>query len=269
MLAMLAALEIAAWVPRCKNANASAGFILALATPLAIVTAVCGWLLSLAGGYEVNLLAWHQWLGTGTAAACLVTAVLFQRRKFNAYRASLFVTFALVMAAGHLGGSLTHGSDYLSRYAPWPLKSWLGGTAPKKSPAVVSAPDLRRLPVFAGVIAPVFSNKCAGCHGLGKSKAGLRLDSFAGVMRGSENGAVVRAGNAAQSLVLQRVLLPADSEDHMPPSGKPPLTAGEIALLKWWLAAGSPENETVAELQPPPDILEILSARSGPARSGK
>jgi mono/diheme cytochrome c family protein len=259
MLVALAILEVAAWLPRFKNANASAGYLLVIATPLAIVTVVCGWLLSLGGGYEENILAWHKWLGTGTAAAGLVTAILFYRRKFTAYRASLFITVILLMATGHLGGSLTHGSDYLTRYAPWPLKQLLG-TDNKKSVPGISAKDPQQLPVFAGVIAPIFESKCVSCHGAAKSKAALRFDSFAAVMKGSENGAVLKPGNAAKSLILQRTLLPADSDDHMPPSGKPQLTANEITLLKWWIEAGAAETKTVAELQPPREILQILAA---------
>ncbi len=154
MLVALAALEMAAWFPRFKNANASSGFLLALAAPLAVITAVCGWLLSLAGGYDATLLEWHKWLGTATAAGCVVSAILYQRRQFNTYRVSLFVTVALVTVAGHLGGSLTHGSDYLTRYAPWPLKELLGGADKKKSSSVSSVKDPQQLPVFAGIIAP-------------------------------------------------------------------------------------------------------------------
>ena len=62
MLTLLAVLELAAWFPPFKNANASAGFIIALAAPLAVIAAVCGWLLSLEGGYDETLLAWHKWL---------------------------------------------------------------------------------------------------------------------------------------------------------------------------------------------------------------
>lgn len=261
MLVVLAFLEAAAWLPRFRNANASAGFILALATPMAVAAAVCGWLLSLGGGYEANLLAWHKWLGVSTATGCVVSAVFFQRRKLNAYRGCLFVTVALLMAAGHLGGSLTHGSDYLTRYAPWPLKQWLGGADGKKSSPALSVKDPQQLPAFAGVIAPIFESKCVSCHGPEKSKGGLRLDSYAAMQKGGEDGAVLKSGDAAQSPLVQRTLLPADSDDHMPPQGKPQLTTNEIALLKWWIQAGAVENQKVAELNPPSEILAILADR--------
>jgi uncharacterized membrane protein len=261
MLTALAALEIAARVPRFKNAAASAGYLLALAAPLAVVTACCGWLLSLGGGYDKELLAWHKWLGTGTAVAAVVTAILFQRGKITAYRVSLFVTVSLLLAAGHLGGSLTHGRDYLTRYAPAPLRKLLGLPAIEKSSGPVSAADLRQLPVFTGVIEPIFRDKCVACHGPDKSKGGLRLDSFAAVRLGGNDDAALTPGNAAGSPLMRRALLPAGDDHHMPPDGKPQLTASEIALLKWWINAGAPETNTLGQLRPPPEIFAALSAR--------
>ena len=261
MLAVLASLELAALLPRFKNAAASAGFILALATPLAVVTAVCGWLLSLAGGYDPQLLAWHKWLGTVTAAGCVIAGILFWRGEKTAYRVSLFVTAGVLLAAGHLGGSLTHGSDYLTQYAPAPVKKLLGISTAKKTSAPVSLDELRQRSVFSGVIAPLLENKCVRCHGAEKSKAGLRLDSFAGLQDGSDDGLVLKPGNAGQSPLVQRLLLPADSDDHMPPAGKPQLTTGEITLLKWWVNAGAPETNTLDSLAPPPEVLAALSVR--------
>ncbi len=261
MITVLAALEIAARFGRFKNAAASAGYILALAAPLAVVSAICGWLLSLGGGYDENLLAWHKWLGIGTAAMTVVAAIFFQCRKLIAYRVTLFVAVGLLMVAGHLGGSLTHGSDYLTEYAPTPLKKLFGLSAAKKSSAPVAPADPLSLPIFAGIIEPIFQSKCVSCHGPAKSKGGLRLDAFAAVQKGSEDGLVLKPGQSAQSPLVQRVLLPADSDDHMPPAGKPQLTAAEIALLKWWIDAGAPETNTLGQLQPPSQISTNPSAK--------
>jgi uncharacterized membrane protein/mono/diheme cytochrome c family protein len=247
MLVALAALEVLAFFPRFRNANASAGFLIALSAPLTVAAAVCGWLLSWEGGYNPDLLKLHQWLGIITAAGCVLAAVLFWRKKVVAYRLVLFLTVMVLMAAGHFGGSLTHGSDYLVRYAPGPLKQWL-----EAGPSGGLTEDISSRPVFAAVILPVLHNKCVSCHGPEKAKGGLRLDSFAAVMAGGENGPVIVSGNAAQSPLVQRLLLPADHDDHMPPAGKPQLTAAEIALLKWWVEVGAPERQTLAELPSPP-----------------
>src|SRR5208282_2509025 len=74
---LVAVLEICALLPRFKHANTNVGVILALAVPLAAFTALCGWLLSLAGGYDPHLLQWHKWTGIGTAIACAVVALLY------------------------------------------------------------------------------------------------------------------------------------------------------------------------------------------------
>lgn len=261
MITVLAALEIAVRFSRFKTAAASAGYILALAAPLAVVTAICGWFLSLGGGYDANLLAWHKWLGISTAVMTVVAAVFFQRRKIIAYRATLFVAVGLLMVAGHLGGSLTHGSDYLTQYAPTPLKKLLGLSTAKKSSTPMAVADPLSLPIFAGVIEPIFQSKCVSCHGAAKSKGGLRLDSFAAVQKGSEDGFVLKPGQSAQSPLVQRVLLPADSDDHMPPVGKPQLTVAEIVLLKWWVDAGAPETNTLGQLQPVSEISAIPATK--------
>jgi uncharacterized membrane protein len=261
MIVALASLELAALLPRFKHAAASAGFILALAAPLAVVTAGCGWLLSLGGGYDAQLLEWHKWLGTATAAGSVLTAILFWRGKFSAYRISLFATAGVLMAAGHLGGSLTHGSDYLTQYAPAPLKKLLGIQTAKQNLTSRSLAELQQQPVFAGVIEPLFENKCVHCHGAEKSKAGLRLDSFAALQDGSDDGPVLKAGDAAQSPLIQRLLMPTDSDDHMPPAGKPQLSTGEITLLKWWVNAGAPATNALGQLAAPPEVLAALPVR--------
>jgi len=263
MLVALAVLELAAWVPRFRHANASAGFLIALAAPLAVVTALTGWLLSLGGGYDANLLNWHKWLGIAAAIGSVTAGGLFWKKKPNSYRGVLFVTVAVLMVAGHLGGSLTHGSDYLGRYAPGPLKKLFGASAT----SAATFEDINTAPVFAAVIAPILEARCVECHGAAKSKAALRLDSFAALMKGSENGAVIQPGDAAKSLLVQLVLLPVDADDHMPPEGKPQLSAGQMAVLQWWVAAGAPETNTLADLQPPPEILQAISA--APAVQGR
>lgn len=260
MLLLLAILEIAARFNRFKTANASAGFILAVAAPLAVVTAVCGWLLSLGGGYAENLLEWHERFGIATAAGSVLAAIFFWRKKAGVYRVVLFATVAVMMVAGHLGGSLTHGSDYLTRYAPAFLKSLLGGAAAPAQNPPAAGKNVESQAVFSGVVAPVIQARCESCHGATKAKGGLRLDSFAAVKAGGDDGPILDATTPAESELLRRIQLPLDDDDHMPPSGKPQLTTNELALLKWWVQAGAPETNTLAQLQAPPAILNLLAA---------
>src|SRR5580765_3824261 len=122
LIVLLAILEWLARYPRFKGANASARFILALAIPLAIFTALCGWLLSIGGTYGDRLLQLHKWTGIGTAAACAIAGLFYWLDCKRLYRFSLFSTILVLVIASHFGGSLTHGSDYLVRFAPGPLR---------------------------------------------------------------------------------------------------------------------------------------------------
>jgi len=230
--------------------------------PLAAATSLCGWLLSHGGGYETRLLWWHQWTGIGTAAACLAAGLLYAFHLQRAYRCCLFSTLLLLAVASHFGGSLTHGSDYLVRYAPGPLRALLNrGTQP--SPGLKKGPLPPDPKVFAGILQPVLQHDCVSCHGPEKAKAALRLDSLAGVLKGGKSGPVVVAGKTAQSELLRRLRLPPDDDDHMPPAGKPQPAPDDLALLEWWVAAGAPADKTAAELNPPANVARILAARAG------
>jgi cytochrome c551/c552 len=79
----------------------------------------------------------------------------------------------------------------------------------------------------------ILNRNCVKCHGPLEQNAGLRLDSAAGALRGSEDGPVVKIGDAEGSKLL--AVLAADAEPHMPP--KKQLTDGESAVLRGWIAA--------------------------------
>jgi len=259
-IVLLAALELLACFPRFPRATGNAGLILALAGPLAGGTALCGWLLSLGGGYESRLLWWHQWTGIGTAAACLAAWLLYRRHRQRAYRWCLFLTLLLLVVAGHFGGSLTHGRGYLVRYAPAPLRALLShGNQPRPNPK--NGPQWPDLQVFAGIIQPVLQRDCVPCHGPDKAKAALRLDSLPALLKGGKDGPVVIPGRAAQGELLRRLRLPPEEEDHMPPEGKPQPAQDDLALLEWWIAAGAPGDKTAGQLAPPANVARILAAR--------
>ena len=73
--------------------------------------------------------------------------------------------------------------------------------------------------IYDKVIKPLFEARCVECHGPDKQKGKLRLDTPEHISGGSDGEAIV-AGNAAESLVLERVLLPEDDDEAMPPKGE-------------------------------------------------
>ena len=88
---------------------------------------------------------------------------------------------------------------------------------------------------------------CYRCHGVRKQEAGLRLDTAAAALKGSEDGAVIVAGQPAGSRLLQRVS-DQDADTRMPPEGAR-LSDGEIKLISEWIQAGAhhPDNEAPEE----------------------
>ena len=164
-------LEVLAFWPRFKQVRANNGLILALAVLASAGSALCGWFLSLGGDYNAQLLNWHKWTGLGVAGACLLAFALRSLKLGRAYGVTLTVTFLGLAVASHFGGSLTHGSDYLTRYAPEPLRGWLGSKP--KSDSIASAATNQS--VFAAAVLPILERNCVNCHGPEKSKAELLI----------------------------------------------------------------------------------------------
>jgi uncharacterized membrane protein len=252
-IVLLAALEALALHPRFKHLTAASRAILMLTLPAVFGTALTGWLLAERGGYDADLLSWHRWAGVAVAIAVLFVLAAQRFGRPWIYRLSLCGTLLLVIAAGHWGGSLTHGRDYLASAAPAWLRSLID-----PPPAPTSTADRLNQPVYKSVIQPIFTRYCVSCHGPEKAKAGLRLNARENLLKGSDSGPVIEPGSSARSLLIQQLLSDPDDQNHMPPDGKPQPTPNDIALLEWWVDAGLPANETAAELNPPPPIVRIL-----------
>jgi len=254
---LLALLELLSLRPQFRQANAPAGYILALAVPAAALTAAFGWMLALDGGYDGQLLQVHRITGLASAILCLLAATLYWLNWKKSYRLLLAACALGVIVAGHLGGQLTHGKNFLTEYAPRfmrPHQTKVAGF--QVTPT--STPRLEEREVFASVVQPILRKKCLACHDAEKHKAGLRLDTFENLTKGSKNGPVIVPGDVSRSILMTRVSLPIDDEERMPPSSQPPLTASELALLRWWVESGTPAAKTIRELNRPPEIQRIL-----------
>lgn len=98
---------------------------------------------------------------------------------------------------------------------------------------------------FEKEVWPILKERCIECHmspyeknGLIKlPKAGLRLDGAAYIMHGSNDGAVVVVDHPSKSSLYQRVILPEDDSDHMPPKGGS-LSRKQQETLRMWIAQG-------------------------------
>jgi hypothetical protein len=149
------------------------------------------------------------------------------------------------------------------------------GAASAKPAAAAPAPAGKLDPaiaakavVYRDVVAPIMQAKCVSCHGEEKKKGKLQLHDFAAILKGGGDGATtVIPKNSKDSLLLVRANLPADDDEHMPPSDEPQLTKEEIAVLKWWIDSGASEKDTVTASKPTPEVegaLAVLLAKGLP-----
>jgi mono/diheme cytochrome c family protein len=117
-------------------------------------------------------------------------------------------------------------------------------SAPAATPAPVETPTsiaTAENPAAAGIsfqrdVQPIFNQICVKCHGGEEVREGLNLTSYTEVMQGSDNGAVIVPGDAANSLLAQQV-----ESGKMPKRG-PKLLPKQIQAIVDWINAGAPDN---------------------------
>lgn len=256
-----------------RSASATTGtslFPMFFGAASAILAVIAGFLLFHGHGadYAGNATAErHLWGGLVFAIAAVLTFI------FKAwtvalgcnpawYRLLLFSSVGIMSFASHDGASLTHGSDYLTKYAPAPLRRVLGLESEK--PASKSAGDQF---VYADIVAPILERRCVACHKEGKAKGKLRMDTIEMLVKGGSEGPALVAGKSAESLIIQRIQLPEDDDEHMPPEGKPDIEEHELAVLKWWIDNGADSNKKLSELTVPGEITAAigkLGSAAGP-----
>ena len=238
--------------PRFSSLRTATNIALLIGMTFAIFSALTGYLLSFTGDYDESLVITHQWFGISVAVVSI--AMFYFHSKAASFRTQVSVSillFALIVITGHLGGSLTHGSGYLTK--TWSLSS---DTVAIRKPI----PNVQEAMVYSDVIQPVLQAKCYSCHGKNKQKGKLRMDDSLRLMKGGKDGPVIIPGNVAKSEMAKRLSLPREDDDHMPPKEKPQPTEQEIALIHWWIAAGAPFDKKVKQLEQPEELKPALLA---------
>ena len=246
-LVLLGIFEMLAVRSPKQHLTESSRVVLVLTFPITVASIITGWLLAGSGGYEGNNIFWHRWLGTALGIVTGLLLALHWTGLYRLYRWGLIGALALLATASHLGGSLTHGSDFLS---------WPAATVSNKKTRFTG--DLSAQPVYATAVQPVFNKYCVSCHGPDKNKGGLRLDTIEHLAKGGDSGSAVEPAGASQSLLGKRLALPMDHDDHMPPDGKPQLSPDQLAVINWWLDAGAPTDKTIQALNPTPEMLKAI-----------
>ncbi|MBS1601002.1 MAG: hypothetical protein JST75_22515 [Bacteroidetes bacterium] len=224
--------------------------ILLLGMISAILTCITGYVLSTTGEYDEQMVGLHQWMGIAVAIVSILTYIFFKKNILYRWQGLVSaILLLLLIVTGHLGGSLTHGSDYLTQ----PLENLTGDSQAvvKRKPIL----NVQEAVVYADIVQPIFQEKCYGCHGSSKQKGKLRLDQPDLIMKGGKDGAVIVAGKSKESELIKRITLPREEEHHMAPKEKPQLSTLEIAFLTWWIDNGADFTKKVKDF-PQPEKLK-------------
>ncbi|HSI75585.1 MAG TPA: c-type cytochrome domain-containing protein, partial [Lunatimonas sp.] len=234
------------------------GFILAIALLGSLVALGLGFLLFYTGEYSGNIMQQHLWGGViltaSLALACFLFLHNYQSRSSGSYisyfSVLVFANVALFYTS-HQGGSLTHGSEFLTEYLP----------SINKQDVDWEPKPMEEMLVFEDMIIPIMDKKCMSCHNANKTKGGLVLTSYEEILKGGKSEhPTLKPGDLGQSEMYQRVMLPRDDEKHMPPDGKVPLSQEEITLLEWWIINGAEPELLVQEAAQDTQIQPFITA---------
>lgn len=144
---------------------------------------------------------------------------LFKSRQRIAQLLLVFVTLAFVVSGCQAGAAVP----------PTPV------------PTAVPAGKLVWSGSYAKNIQPIFNQNCVSCHGPSKAENGLRLDSYADVMKGTQYGPVVVPGSPTTSALMSVINGTASASIQMP-HGKQPLPSQDIQNIMLWIQAGAPND---------------------------
>ena len=245
----------------------------------AVVAVIAGFLLYQGGDeYAGNaLVERHLWGGMIFAVAAIITFI------FKAwtvavsanpafYRLLLFASVGVMGFTSHDGGSITHGEDFLTKYAPNPVRTMMGlpskGSKGGEGGDAAPPKKFEDQLVYADVVAPILERRCVQCHKESKAKGKFRMDTYEFLVKGGKEGPGLEPGDSAKSNILIRPNLPEDDEEHMPPEGKPDIEAPELAVIKWWIDNGADPVKALKDFQVPADIKEMIMQLAPPALAG-
>lgn len=231
------------------------GPLLLVSAITTLTTVIGGYLLFRSGEYRGELVNQHLWGGVLLTISLNIAAFLYLNPNIktsyklrNAYRVVLTVAGVLVIITSHLGGTITHGKDFLTEHMP-SLKAM--------EPSPIESKKPEELLVFEDLIMPIFEDKCQSCHNQYKTKGGLVMTSLNSLTKGGDSEKPIFVANQpVDSELFHRITLPDDDDDKMPPPEKAPLNQDEITLIKWWIQEGA--NEEMLLGANPPDSISIL-----------
>jgi uncharacterized membrane protein/mono/diheme cytochrome c family protein len=214
----------------------------------AVFSALMGLFLSREAGYDPDSLALHKWTGVVTSFG-LFFLFAFKNRLNKIPVANYILAFVIstiVVLAGHFGGNITHGENFvLAPVTPVTKK--------------IRAP-FEEAVVYADLVQPILEGKCISCHNSSKAKGELIMETKELLLKGGKDGKLWDTTKADLGLMMQRIHLSEEEKEHMPPTGKPQLTNQELEIIYAWINSGANFEQRVIELSPT-DTLRIMAAK--------
>ena len=108
---------------------------------------------------------------------------------------------------------------------PDQFKEVLGIEIPSRT-LVLQPETYQELTLYSEVIQPILDQKCVSCHNPKKTKGGLFLHNYKGIMSGGKHGFIVSTSDPEESEIIKRIHLPREEKKHMPPKAKNQLSKG-------------------------------------------
>jgi len=217
----------------------------------AIFSVISGIILYINEGYAFETVRSHLIFGVLTSVFSLGLYFYF-RQKVKAIETKAkglaMGLMALILITGHLGGELTHGSDYFTEVFPDKLREFLGMSRAAEGPLISLDEERWEEAIFyKDIVHPILSQNCNSCHNEKNKKGDLVLINPEMMEKGGKNGAVLDYHSPLESTLLTRMLLPLEDKEHMPPKDKRQPSKHEIALIIKWLESGVSYEKTLAD----------------------
>jgi uncharacterized membrane protein len=242
-----------------KELEKAALFSLYVGFVASILAGFSGYLLSQDGGYSADTLTPHRWAGislVGLNILAIVLKTVIRKKKWSLriYVPTLVILLGVVLYTGHLGGTLTHGSDFFNISQ----SDQINHVNVSENFPLTELTQPKEAYLFKDVVQPILHNHCGSCHNPQKRKGGLDLTTFPSVMAGGESGPL-DVNSTKESELLRRLEEPIHSDDKMPPKGKLQLSNIQLELLKWWVAERYPNDIQILQMNLPNNIELILN----------
>ena len=143
-----------------------------------------------------------------------------------------FVFYILLSASFIWANQVDQVAPVVTPVPPPATPSAQPSSPPLPPKPVVKAPD------FHTEVRAVLESTCISCHGANDQKGGLRLDTLAFAKEGGDSGPAIVPWNKIESTLIERIHLPADDDEIMPPKNGP-LSAQQKDILDRWIETGA------------------------------